>query len=459
MSSPINVVSTSPAQGSYVGSPSGSFGRRRLSYTGTREQKALKPFSTTDIKVLLLENVHQNAVEAFKSQGYQVEFYKSSLPEDELIEKIKDVHVVGIRSKTQLNEKVLKAAQNLIVIGCFCIGTNQVALDFAASKGIAVFNSPFSNSRSVAELVIAEIITLARQLGDRSIEMHAGTWNKVSARCYEIRGKTLGIVGYGHIGSQLSVLAEAMGMTVIYYDVITIMPLGSAKQVPTLEALLRQADFVTLHVPQLPETFKMISTAQFDVMKEGSYLINASRGHVVDIPALIAAKNSGKLAGAALDVYPNEPAKNGVGLFNDSLNDWASSLCQLSNIILTPHIGGSTSEAQASISIEVGDKLSRYVNEGSTNGAVNFPEVSLRSSPSDDSDKARVLYVHQNVPGVLKTVNEILSHHNIEKQYTESHGEIAYLMADVCNVSESGIKELYDQLEQTPFKITTRILY
>lgn len=453
------VVSSSPPHSNFVGSPVGSFGRRRLSYTGSRERKALKPFSTGDIKILLLENVNQTAIDIFQNQGYQVESQKSSLSEEELIEKIKDVHVIGIRSKTQLTEKVLRAAHNLISIGCFCIGTNQVALDYAASKGVAVFNSPFSNSRSVAELVIAEIITLARQFGDRSIEMHAGTWNKVSAKCWEIRGKTLGIVGYGHIGSQLSVLAEAMGMNVIYYDVVNIMGLGTAKQVPTLESLLRQADFVTLHVPQLPETYHMISTPQFNVMKEGSYLINASRGNVVDISSLVVARKSGKIAGAALDVYPNEPAKNGVGLFNDSLNEWGSELCQLPNIILTPHIGGSTEEAQSAIGVEVSSSLTKYVNEGSTTGAVNFPEVSLRALTLEDTDRARVLYVHKNVPGVLKTVNEILSHHNIEKQYTESRGDIAYLMADISDVNEKDIKELYDQLEQTPFRITTRLLY
>lgn len=419
----------------------------------------MKPFHTRDIKILLLENVNATAIEIFTNQGYQVEFLKSSLPEDELIEKIRDVHAVGIRSKTQLNERVLSAARNLVVIGCFCIGTNQVNLEFAAQKGIAVFNSPFSNSRSVAELVIAEVITLARQLGDRSIEMHTGTWNKVSSKCWEIRGKTLGIVGYGHIGSQLSVLAEAMGMNVIYYDVLMIMSLGTAKQVPTLESLLRQAHFITLHVPELPETKNLISTAQFNAMKDGSYLINASRGTVIDIPALVEAHKAGKIAGAALDVYPNEPAKNGRGLFSDSLNDWTTELTQLSNIILSPHIGGSTEEAQSAIGVEVGTAVSKYINEGSSVGAVNFPEVSLRALTLVDSDRARVLYVHRNVPGVLKTVNEIFAEHNIEKQYSESRGDIAYLMADVSNVSENDIKTLYDSLEQTPFRITTRLLY
>lgn len=451
-------LSSSP-QNSFLSSPtSGSFGKRRMSYTGTREKKALKPFKTGDIRILLLENVNVTAVDIFNQQGYQVEVLKTALPEDELIEKIKDVHAIGIRSKTNLTARVLAAARNLVVIGCFCIGTNQVDLEAAAAKGIAVFNSPFSNSRSVAELVIAEIITLARQLGDRSIEMHTGTWNKVSAKCWEIRGKTLGIVGYGHIGSQLSVLAEAMGMNVIYYDVLMIMSLGTAKQVPTLDALLRQADFVTLHVPELPETKNMISTAQFAAMKVGSYLINASRGTIIDIPALIEARRSGKIAGAALDVYPNEPAKNGR-LFSDSLNDWTTELTQLGNIILSPHIGGSTEEAQSAIGVEVGTAVTKYINEGSSVGAVNFPEVSLRSLTRDDKDRVRVLYVHRNVPGVLKAVNEIFSEHNIEKQYSESRGDIAYLMADISNVVDNDIKNLYDALEQTPFRITTRLLY
>lgn len=446
-------ISTSPVNNFSPGSPYG-----QSIYPG-RHTKVLKPFSTGDIKILLLENVNTTAIEIFNKQGYQVEFLKTSLPEEELIEKIKDVHAIGIRSKTNLNKRILEHAKNLIVIGCFCIGTNQVDLEYAAKKGIAVFNSPFSNSRSVAELVIAEIITLARQLGDRSIEMHTGTWNKVSSKCWEIRGKTLGIIGYGHIGSQLSVLAEAFGMNVIYYDTLMIMALGTAKQVPTLEALLRQADFVTLHVPELPETKNMISTNEFNCMKDGSYLINASRGTVIDIPALVEARKTGKIAGAALDVYPNEPAKNGVGLFSDNLNSWTTDLTQLGNIILSPHIGGSTEEAQSAIGIEVGSAVSKYINEGSSVGAVNFPEVSLRSLTLDDNDRARVLYVHKNVPGVLKTVNEIFAEHNIEKQYSESRGEIAYLMADISNVSVSQLKELYDSLQQTPFHIVTRLLY
>ncbi|ODQ79718.1 hypothetical protein BABINDRAFT_166833 [Babjeviella inositovora NRRL Y-12698] len=443
-----NAVSTSPTQ---------SYLAQRIN--SMKPAKPLKPFSTGDIKILLLENVNQTAIEIFSGQGYQVEFYKSSLGDEELIEKIQEVHAIGIRSKTKLSEKILKHAKNLVVIGCFCIGTNQVDLEFAAKSGIAVFNSPFSNSRSVAELVIAEIITLARQLGDRSIELHTGTWNKVSAKCWEIRGKTLGIVGYGHIGAQLSVLAESMGMNVIYYDVNMIMSLGTAKQVNTLDELLGKADFVTLHVPETPETANLLSTPQFAAMKDGSYVINASRGTVVDIQALVEAMKVGKIAGAALDVYPNEPAKNGAGLFSNELNPWISELTSLRNVILTPHIGGSTEEAQSAIGIEVASALVKYVNEGSSSGAVNFPEVSLRALDLDQNNSVRVLYVHQNVPGVLKTVNNVLGNHNIEKQFSDSRGDIAYLMADISQVDSADIKSLYEQLENTPYKIVTRLLY
>ncbi len=368
------------------------------------------------------------------------------------------MHVIGIRSKTKLTPKVLKEAKNLLVIGCFCIGTNQVDLDYAAKHGIAVFNSPFANSRSVAELVIAEIITLARQLGDRSLEMHRGTWNKVSNKCWEIRGKTLGIVGYGHIGSQLSVMAEAMGMTVIYYDIVTLMAIGTARQVPTLEALLEEADFVSLHVPETAETQNMISTKHFERMKNGSYLINASRGTVVDIPALIKAMRAGKVAGAALDVYPNEPAANGDYFVND-LNTWAEDLRGVNNIILTPHIGGSTEEAQRAIGVEVAEALVRYINQGTTLGSVNLPEVTMRSLTLDEPNHARVIYIHQNVPGVLRKVNEILGDHNVDKQISDSKGDVAYLMADISSVRTEDIKDIRDSLDSLSSRLLTRVLY
>ena len=420
--------------------------------------KKLQPFREQDIKILLLENVNKTGQDILRQQGYQVEALKTSLPEDQLIEKIKDVHVLGIRSKTTLNARVLAAANNLIVVGCFCIGTNQVDLKYAADHGICVFNSPFSNSRSVAELVISQVIALARQYCDRTIELRAGTWNKVSAKCWEVRGKTLGIVGYGHIGNQLSVLAEAMGMKVIYYDVVPLMSMGTAHQVSSLSELLKNADFITLHVPELPETKNMISTEQFDQMKTGSYLINASRGTVVDIPALIDASRSGKIAGAALDVYPAEPAGNGDYFTND-LNTWAEDLRSLKNLILTPHIGGSTEEAQSAIGIEVADALARYVNEGVTLGSVNMPEVSLRSLTINEPEHARVVFIHQNVPGVLGRVNKVLSDHNVDKQMSDSRGDMAYMMADISNVRQAEIDTLYKDLEGLKERIVTRILY
>lgn len=441
-------------------SPTLTFNSPPASYSGAPKTsyKQLKPFHTQDVKVLLLENVNLTGQDILKKQGYQVEALKSSLPEDQLIEKIKDVHVIGIRSKTQLSASVLKHAKNLIVIGCFCIGTNQVDLKFAAEQGIAVFNSPFSNSRSVAEMMIGEIIALARQIGDRSNEMHNGVWNKVSNGCWEARGKTLGIVGYGHVGAQLSVLAEAMGMKVIYYDVVNIMGLGTAQQMPTLDALLETADFVTLHVPEIPETMNMLGEKEMEKMKKGSYLLNASRGSVIDIPSLIKYMQNGKLAGAALDVYPNEPGGNGPH-FNEQLNSWGKELCALKNLILTPHIGGSTEEAQSAIGSEVAAALVSYVNFGTTHGAVNMPEVALRSLTTDEPNHVRVIYIHKNVPGVLRKVNEIIADHNVDKQMTDSRGDVAYLMADISNVNVSEIKNLYQNLEDLGSRIRTRVLY
>ena len=387
-----------------------------------------------------------------------MESMKSSLSEEQLIEKIQDVHVIGIRSKTQLTANVLKHAKNLIVIGCFCIGTNQVDLKYAAENGICVFNSPFSNSRSVAELMLGEIIALARQFSERSMELHRGMWNKVSAGCWEVRGKTLGIVGYGHVGSQLSVLAESLGMTVIYYDVVNLMGLGTARQVESLDDLLKGSDFVTLHVPELEETKNMISTPQIEQMRNGAYLLNASRGSVVDIPALIKGMQSGKLGGAALDVYPNEPGGNGE-TFNSQLNSWTEDLRGLKNLILTPHIGGSTEEAQSAIGVEVANALVNYVNFGTTSQAVNMPEVTLRSLTMEEPNHARVIYIHKNVPGVLRRVNDILGHHNVDKQMTDSRGDVAYLMADISNVNVSEIKDLYQSLEDLGSRIRTRVLY
>lgn len=312
-----------------------------------------------------------------------------------------DAHIIGIRSKTKLTPRVINQCKNLVAIGCFCIGTNQVDVQYAAERGVAVFNSPFSNSRSVAELIIAELIALARQWADRSMEMHQGTWNKVSKGCWEVRGKTLGIIGYGHIGKQLSVLAEGMGMSVVYHDVQKIMALGTARQTSSLEELLAASDFVTCHVPASPETAGMIGEGQFALMRDGSYILNASRGTVVDIPALIKARRSGKIAGAALDVYPQEPASNGR-LFTQDLGEWAEELRGLQNVILTPHIGGSTEEAQSAIGVEVASALTKYVGEGTSLGAVNLPHVALRSITKEEENRARVVFIHRNVPGALR---------------------------------------------------------
>lgn len=302
--------------------------------------------------------------------------------------------------------------------------------------------------------MIGEIISLARQLGDRNIEMHQGVWNKVSKNCYEIRGKTLGIVGYGHIGAQLSVLAEAMGMTVYFHDVLQIMPLGTAKQVDSLEELLSISDFVSLHVPELEETKNMMGEREImGFMKKGSYLLNNARGTVVQLPALAKALQSGHLAGAAVDVYPKEPASNGP-----HFTDYPE-LLKSPNLILTPHIGGSTEEAQRMIGLEVSTALTKFINEGGSMGAVNFPEIDLRAISQDDKNTVRVLYIHQNIPGVLKEINEIFAEHNVEKQYSDSKGNVAYVMADIAGVSEDQLNRLYNSITATRANVKTRILY
>lgn len=304
---------------------------------------------------------------------------------------------------------------------------------------------------------MCELVALSRQLFERSYELRTGTWNKVSKGCWELRGKTLGIVGYGHIGSQLSVLAEAFNMRVIFYDVINIMPLGSARQVDSLNTLLAESDFVTLHVPESQETINMISKPQLQLMKKGSYLINNARGKVIDIPALIEALQSKHLAGAALDVFPAEPGANGQP-FDDQLNPWVTTLRALPNVILTPHIGGSTEEAQKMIGEEVCSALSRYLGDGSTIGSVNFPEVNLRAIPADQSDSIRVCHIHKNQPGVLKQVNDALSPYNVEKQFSDSKGEIAYVMADIADVSFKDLPNLRERISSIDANVLTRFL-
>jgi D-3-phosphoglycerate dehydrogenase len=399
------------------------------------------------LKFLLLEGIHPSAVEAFNRDGYHhLETHAQALVGDELIAAIHDAHFVGLRSRTQLSEAVLSAAPKLTAIGCFCIGTNQVDLQAAARRGIPVFNAPFSNTRSVAELVLGEIIMLLRGIPEKSALLHRGGWMKSAAHSYEVRGKTLGIIGYGHIGTQIGVLAEQLGMTVVFCDVETKLPLGNARQLGSLDAVLEAADVVTLHVPETPETRLMIGAAQLARMKRGASLINASRGTVVDLDALAAALESGHVSGAAIDVFPIEPERND--------QPFESPLARFDSVILTPHIGGSTLEAQESIGREVAAKLIRYSNNGSTVTAVNFPEVSL-PAPAGQS---RLLHIHRNVPGMLARINEQFSRAgiNVAAQYLRTNEHVGYVVMDV-DASASAVA--YEGLCAIPGTIRCRIVY
>ncbi len=401
------------------------------------------------IRILLLEGVHDTAVEELRRNGYtQIEQLKVALDEAELIERIQGVHLLGIRSRTRITDKVLAAANRLMGIGCFCIGTNQVALNSARKAGIPVFNAPYSNTRSVAELVIGEIIMLLRRIPEKSRACHDGLWDKSAKNSFELRGKILGLVGYGHIGSQLSVLAEAMGMQVRFFDIEKKLALGNARPCTSLDELLGVADVVSLHVPSTPQTKNMFGAAAVRAMKPGSYLINASRGSVVDIEALAEGLKSGHLLGAAIDVFPKEPAAND--------EEFVSPLRGLDNVILTPHIGGSTQEAQANIGLEVAEKLIKYSDNGSTVGAVNFVEVSL---PVKTRDTRRFLHIHANVPGVLRRVNEIFSqsHLNIAAQYLQTDPEVGFVVVDVEGVGDEAA--LLQDLQAIEGTIRARFLY
>jgi D-3-phosphoglycerate dehydrogenase len=404
-------------------------------------------FPKDQIKILLLENIHQSAHAVFTAEGYQIEAIGRALKEDELAAKLAEgVHVLGIRSKTRVTRRALENANRLLTIGAFCIGTNQIDLDAARARGAPVFNAPFSNTRSVAELVICEVIALARQLGDRSREVHEGKWHKVADRSFEVRGKTLGIVGYGHIGSQVGVLAEAVGMRVLSYDIRTTLPMGNNKAVESLEALLAQSDFVTLHVPETPQTKGMIGEREIAGMRDGGYLLNLSRGTVVDLEAFAAAVRAGKLAGGALDVYPEEPESNSDG--------FTSIVRGLPNVILTPHVGGSTLEAQEAIGREVAASLTKFTNTGATNGAVNFPQVELPPF----AGAHRVLNVHRNVPGVLRDIHRIVSEKNgnVVGQVLATDEAIGYLVMDL---DKEVANEIKTAIRALPTSIKTRILY
>jgi len=397
------------------------------------------------LRALLLEGIHPGARSILAAEGIEVTLLDKSPPKAELPEIVKGYDLVGIRSKTRMTEQVIASADQLLTIGCFCIGTNQVDLAFANASGVPVFNAPLSNTRSVAELVIAEVVMLARQLGDRIQEVHTGRWMKKAVGCHEIRGKTLGIVGYGHIGSQVGVLAESMGMRVVFYDVVTKLPMGNNRPTQSLEELLSESDFVTLHVPETDQTKNMIGASELASMKPGSHLMNLSRGTVVVIDQLADALRSGHLAGAAIDVYPEEPDGNGEGFESD--------LRGLANVILTPHIGGSTEEAQEAIGKEVAISLARFLTRGTTAGAVNFPPVEQPLI----AGKHRILNVHRNVPGVLGAINHIVSESraNIFAQVLATDRTIGYLVMDL---DQEVSAEVTERISALPTSIRTRML-
>ncbi len=409
-------------------------------------RRSLTTFPNGQIKVVLFEGIHNSARVFFERAEFTVVEVSGALPEDELIKHITDAHVIGIRSKTQVTAKVLENAPSLLCIGCFCIGTNQVDLAKANSLGIPVFNAPFSNTRSVAELIIAEIVMLARRLGDCVKELHQHTWNKSATGCHEVRGKVVGVVGYGHIGSQVGVLAEGFGLGVQFFDIAKRLPMGNNRSVDSLDELLATSDFVTFHVPATPETKGMIQAEHLAKMKPGSYLLNASRGSVVNLAALADAVKSGHIAGAAIDVYPEEPRSNGAG--------FQSPLVGLPNIVLTPHIGGSTEEAQESIGEEVAASCSGFVTQGNTSTAVNFPHIEQKLRP----DLHRVLNVHKNVPGVMAEILHILADHNanIHAQQLGTDESIGYLVTDLDKSVSDDVKAAIAAL---PTSIKTRILY
>lgn len=398
------------------------------------------------IKILLLENVHPCAHADLRAAGFEVDVEKGALGEDQLAERLKNYHVVGIRSKTQVTASILKRNPQLLTVGAFCIGTNQINLVEANRMGIPVFNAPYSNTRSVAELVLSEMIALSRQLGDVNSAAHRGEWLKSAKGAREVRGKTLGIVGYGHIGSQVSILAEALGLRVLYYDIIKKLPLGNARAVDSLAELLRESDFVTLHVPETPLTKDMIGVEELKTMRPQACLINASRGTVVVVPALAAAIESGHIGGAAVDVFPEEPENN--------TQKFTSELQNLKNVILTPHIGGSTEEAQEAIGREVAHSLTEFLTQGLTLGAVNFPQVGV---PPKAPEVARLINVHANRPGVLGEINSIVSKSgaNIRAQYLSTDVHLGYVVMDMEGPDP---RQVFDQVKALKTSISTRLV-
>ena len=411
------------------------------------DTKKILSLAKEKIKILLLEAPHKNAVQLFNENQYtNVEYQKDSFEEDELIEKIKDVHLLGIRSKTNITDNILKHANKLIAIGCYSIGTNQVDLISAKLKGIPVFNAPFSNTRSVAELVISECIFLIRGIPEKNFAAHSGIWLKAASNSFEVRGKNLGIVGYGHIGSQVSILAESLGMNVYYFDIEKKLNLGNAKSCSSLPELLSLSDIVTLHVPETDLTKNMIGAKELSLMKKGSFLINAARGSIVVIDDLKKALEENHIAGAAIDVFPDEP--------NSTKDAFVNVLQKFNNVILTPHIGGSTSEAQANIALEVSEKLVKYCDVGTTIGATNFVEVSL----APNLNKQRYLHIHKNQPGVLNKITKVFTSRNlnIASQYLQTDAYIGYVIIDIDEKINSD--EIMKELKAIPETIKTRML-
>ena len=398
------------------------------------------------INVLLLEKVDKIAFDLFKEEGYNVESLDGSLSEKDLIKKIKDVSILGIRSKTIISDKVIKSANKLLAIGAFCIGTNQIKFESCNDSGIVVFNAPYSNTRSVVEIVIAQIINLMRKIVIKSNNMHSGVWRKDSLDSFEIRNKVIGIVGYGNIGSQLSVICEALGMKVLYYDIVDKLSIGNAKKCKSLNDLLKNSDIVSLHVDGKKSNTNLISDKEFRIMKEKSILVNYSRGNVVDIDSLIKNIKSKKLMGAALDVFPEEPSNN--------KEKFKSKVKGIEEIILSPHIGGSTKEAQKNIGSYVPDKIIDFINSGNTSSSVNFPKLSL----PEQSDSHRLIHIHKNQPGVMLKINKIISEYNIniKGQYLKTNEEIGYVITDIDSVYN---KEVVKSLKNIPATIKLRVLY
>jgi D-3-phosphoglycerate dehydrogenase len=411
-------------------------------------------FPKDRIKIVLVENIHPAGVAMLREEGYQVETLTGAPDKAKLLALVQDAHLLGIRSKTDLTADVLDAAKRLLGVGCFCIGTNQVDLGRACELGIPVFNSPFSNTRSVAELTLAEVIALSRRVVPQTINMHKGVWDKSASGAHEVRGRTLGLVGYGHIGSQVSVLAEALGMRVLFFDIVPKLALGNARQVKDLATLLKESDFVSLHVPATEQTRHLVGATQLKRMKPGSFLINNARGSVVDVSALAEAIRTGHLGGAALDVFPHEPASRDEA--------FESELKGLDNVILTPHVGGSTEEAQAAIAEDVASKFVKFINVGTTTGAVNVPEVELPEQESArDSDRPRrhrILHFHRNVPGVLSKLHGVVARlgANIWAEYLRTNEQVGYVVLDVDPLEGTA---LLDELRAMPETIRVRALY